>query len=227
MTISIYGNEAAPNVLIQAVDDHDLAFIENEVKAIREMTDADFCLTAVKVARWNRDLSPWQAPAVFGNESFGDGAAETLDEILKLCADERRTYIIGGYSLAGLFALWASCRTDRFAGTAAASPSVWFPGFTEYLQANRSRSRAVYLSLGDREERTRNPVMAAVGSCIRKTEECLQEQGIRSILEWNPGNHFRDADIRTARAFAWVLNETRALPGNGGKQWSQTELPLK
>ena len=100
----------------------------------------------------------------------------------------RRIYI-GGYSLAGLFALWAATRTDRFAGIAAASPSVWFPGFTDYLRANPVRSGAVYLSLGDREEKTRNPVMAEVGNRIRETEEILRGQGVKTVLEWNPGNH--------------------------------------
>ncbi len=27
------------------------------------------------------------------------------------------------------------------------------------------------------------------------------------MLEWNEGNHFRDADIRTARAFSWLLDK--------------------
>ena len=205
MEIYLLGNEFAPNVLIQPVDSHDLEGIENEVRTIRELTEADFQLIAVKVESWNRDLSPWKAPAVFGNEGFGDGATEFLDEILKLCPDGR-TCFIGGYSLAGLFALWAAYRTDRFAGVAAASPSVWFPGFPEFMRNNRIQTSAVYLSLGDREEKTRNPVMAAVGNRIREAEDILKNQGVRCRLEWNPGNHFRDADIRTAKAFAWVLD---------------------
>lgn len=205
METSLWGNESAPNVLIQPVDSHDLEGMENEVKTIRTLTEADFRLMAVRVADWNRDLSPWPAPPVFGREDFGDGAADFLEEILRLCPEGRRCFI-GGYSLAGLFALWAAYRSDRFAGAAAASPSVWFPGFTEYMQANRIQCRTVYLSLGDREEKTKNPVTAAVGSRIRTAEEILKAGGVRCILEWNPGNHFRDADIRTARAFAWVLN---------------------
>ena len=205
METYLFGNEPAPNILIQPVDSHDLEGIENEVRTIRELTEADFQLIAVKVESWNRDLSPWKAPAVFGNEGFGDGATEFLDEILKLCPDGR-TCFIGGYSLAGLFALWAAYRTGRFAGTAAASPSVWFPGFPEFMRNNRIQTSAVYLSLGDREEKTRNPVMAAVGNRIREAEDILKNQGVRCRLEWNPGNHFRDADIRTAKAFAWVLD---------------------
>ena len=65
------------------VDDHDLAVIENEVAAIRKTAD-DFRLLAIKVKNWNLDLSPWNAPAVFGKEGFGGGAAETLAAVLDL-----------------------------------------------------------------------------------------------------------------------------------------------
>ena len=207
METYLFGSDSAPNVLIQPVDSHDLEGIEHEVKTISELTNADFRMIAVRVPDWNRDLSPWTAPAVFGKEGFGDGAGDFLEEILPLCPEGKTCYI-GGYSLAGLFALWAAYRTGRFAGVAAASPSVWFPGFTDFMQANRIQSKAVYLSLGDREEKAKNPVMAAVGSRIREAEGILKAQGIPCILEWNPGNHFRDADIRTAKAFAWVLNRT-------------------
>ena len=211
MTPFTYGDAMAPNVLIQAVDEHDLATIENEARAIRELTGRDFCLVALRVADWNHDLSPWAAPAAFGGESFGDGAARTLDEILEFCADDRKTYFLGGYSLAGLFALWAACQTGRFAGVAAASPSVWFPGFGEYLRAHPVKSGVVYLSLGDREEKTKNPLLATVGDRIREAAALLQAQGVKTFLEWNPGNHFHDPDLRTAKAFAWVLNA--APPG--------------
>ena len=68
-------------------------------------------------------------------------------------------------------------------------------------------SKFVYLSLGDKEEKARNPVMAAVGDRIREAYGLLREQGINATLEWNQGNHFKDADIRTAKAFAWVIKE--------------------
>ena len=112
-------------------------------------------MIAVKVDDWNLDLSPWRSPAVFGKEDFGGGAASLLEEILRLCSDESKTYYLGGYSLAGLFSLWASYQTDRFAGIAAASPSVWFPGFLPYMKEHENQSRAVYLSLGDKEEKTK------------------------------------------------------------------------
>ena len=205
MTRIEYGNRESFNVLIQMVDDHDLSVIEREVNAITENAGDDFSLVALKVDDWNHDLSPWTSPAVFGNEAFGDGAEETLTRVLAELTDSGKRYYLGGYSLAGLFALWAAFQTDRFEGVAAASPSIWFPGFVDYMTANSIQTRKVYLSLGDREEKTRNPIMAAVGDRVRASYEILQEKGIACTLEWNKGNHFKNADIRTAAAFAWVM----------------------
>ena len=107
VNISRYGNPDADIVLIQPVDDHDLAGIENEVAEIQRLTDQDFCLIAIRVGDWNTDLSPWKAPAVFGKEDFGGGADRTLKEVLKYTEDPAKTYYIGGYSLAALFAMKA------------------------------------------------------------------------------------------------------------------------
>ena len=209
--ISTYGDSGSDTLLIQMVDDHDLEVIEKEAALIRELSGGqNFCLKAVKVKSWSHDLSPWPAPAVFGNEEFGDGAAQTLlflqDEVLsnlpKNSASAISRVYIGGYSLAGLFALWAGYQTDCFDGIAAASPSIWFPGFLEYMRNNRIRTEAVYLSLGDREEKTKNPLMSQVGNAIRDAETILKKEGKECILEWNKGNHFKQPDLRTAKAFA-------------------------
>ncbi|MBR1641128.1 MAG: esterase [Butyrivibrio sp.] len=202
-----FGNPDANIVLIQMVDEHDLEGIENEVALISNNTKQDFQLIALKVNNWNNDLSPWQAPAVFGKEDFGGCAETTLKEILALCTDNSKTYYIGGYSLAGLFALWAAYQTDIFEGVAAASPSIWFPGFVDYMEKSDLKASKVYLSLGDKEEKARNPVMAKVGDDIRRAHAILQNKQIVTTLEWNPGNHFRDPDIRTAKAFSWVINQ--------------------
>ena len=205
-----YGNPEADVVLIQLTGEHELAVLENEVKDIRKRASSgelDFRFIAAKVENWNDELSPWKAPAVFKNEDFGGGAAETLEKILVLCTDPGKTYYIGGYSLAGLFALWAAYQTDRFSGVAAASPSVWFPGFSAYMREHRMKTGTVYLSLGDREEKTRNSVMAQVGACIRDACSWMSEQGINCTLEWNQGNHFQEPDVRTAKAFAWVMEK--------------------
>ena len=203
-----FGNMESHTVLIQPVDDHDMAVMEGEVAALREMSVDSFHLIAVKVNDWNYDLSPWNAPAVFGNDNFGDGAENMLNEILRLTGDRDNIYYIGGYSLAGLFSLWAAYRTDVFKGVAAVSPSVWFPGFMEYTEKHTIHADRIYLSLGDREEKTRNPVMSKVGDNIRKLRELYKEKNPECILEWNKGNHFREPDKRMAKGFSWVMNRT-------------------
>ena len=205
MDIYKYGRNQASVVLIQMVGEHDLPGIEQEILEIRRMTDMDFQMIAVKVNNWNHDLSPWNAEAVFGKKEFGDGAKDTLEEVLKFCTDPNKRYCIGGYSMAGLFALWTACQTNQFAGIAAASPSIWFPGFLEYMKQQKVQSNCIYLSLGDKEEKTRNSVMAQVGNCIRQAYACLNEEGVQCTLEWNQGGHFKEPGMRTAKAFAWVI----------------------
>ena len=208
MNKEYFGNISSDLVLIQPVDEHDLSFVDNEIKEIRRLTnDKDFLLIAFKVNNWNKDLSPYKAKAVFGKEDFGDGASNTLKEILSECHDLNKTYIIGGYSLAALFAIWASYNTNIFKGVAASSPSIWFPNFINYMENNVIKTNNVYLSLGDQEEKTKNPIMSKVGICIKEAYELLKDNIINCFLEYNKGNHFIDADIRTAKAFAWIINQ--------------------
>ena len=87
------------------------------------------------------------------------------------------------------------------------APAVWFPGWMEYEQQHPIQAQRVYLSLGDKEEHTKNAVMAAVGDNIRTLHSRLIERGADCTLEWNSGGHFKDADLRTARAFQWVMEE--------------------
>lgn len=202
-----FGHASARNYLIQLVDDHDHDLLEGEVSAIRAETKEDFFLIAWKIENWNDALSPWQAPAVFGKESFGGHAGQTLTEVLRLCTEDEKTYYIGGYSLAGLFALWAAYQTDVFSGVAAASPSVWFQGFTDYIREREMQTKAVYLSLGDQEARAKNPVMASVGDKMQILYDHLKADNMRCVFEWNQGNHFKDSDLRTAKAFSWLLQQ--------------------
>ncbi|MCH5286748.1 MAG: esterase [Christensenellaceae bacterium] len=216
----LYGDSRASDVLIQPVDEHDLEALDQEIACVRELTSGQrFLLAAFQISDWNRELSPWEAPAVFGRESFGAGAKDTLAYItgtlmpeIASCypTEETKRYYLGGYSLAGLFSLWAAYQTDLFQGIAAVSPSVWFPQWTRYAEEHEMRSPRVYLSLGDKEEKTRNRVMAEVGSGIRRQHELLRQQDAvkACTLEWNPGNHFVDSGLRTGKGFAWLLNQT-------------------
>lgn len=209
-TCYLYRDTEAAQLLVQPVDEHDLDALDQEVETIRSLTDQPFSLVAFMINDWNQELTPWPAPPVFGKTPFGDGAPATLDFILKRLLPETQEQesrvILGGYSLAGLFALWAAYQTDRFEGIVAASPSVWYPKWIDYASANSAHASSIYLSLGDKEEKAKNQVMAQVGSAIRRQHELLAGQMNNTILEWNPGNHFVDSAKRTAQGFAWVMD---------------------
>ena len=210
MEIFEFGNPASPIVLIQPTGVHELKSLQEEYNIIKDIAKTDFSLKCFPVNNWNNDLSPWEAPAVFGNEGFGGNGETTLNEIVSYCNDSSKSYFIGGYSLAGLFSLWASAKTDLFKGAAASSPSVWFPGFDEYINSHPVNCDIIYLSLGDKEEKTKNKVMAKVGDNIRSLFKLLIDNGKDVFLEWNEGNHFKDATLRTAKGFGYLLNNYKS-----------------
>lgn len=213
----IYGEAHTEYLLLQMTGEHELQSMDHEVTAIAQ-SGRNFLFAAIPVKSWNDELSPWEAPAVWGKESFSGKAADTLrfltEQVIPALKQQfalpgNVRIILGGYSLAGLFALWASTQTALFSGVAAASPSVWFPGWMEFEQQHPIQAQCIYLSLGDREEHTKNTVMATVGDNIRTLHSRLAERGADCTLEWNSGGHFKDADLRTARAFQWVMEESR------------------
>ena len=218
----VWSEDAPEALLVEPIDERDLDFIGRELDYLTTNSDRPFALAAFIVGDWNAELSPWSADPVFGKEAFGDGAGKTLRFVEKTLIPELRSRIptlagketsLGGYSLAALFALWAGYESNVFSGIAAASPSVWFPGWMDYVKGRRPAAEKIYLSLGDQEARTRNRVMATVGDCISEYAGILLAQGVENTLEWNPGNHFRDADLRTAKAFLWCLDSAKMAEG--------------
>ncbi len=114
-------------------------------------------------------------------------------------------FFLGGYSIGALFALWTAYQTDVFSGVAAASPSLWYPDFIEYMEENKILTDAVYLSIGTKEESIRNRVMSRIGDGIRAADAILSREDILKTFEWNQGKHFQDQEKRTAMGFAWLL----------------------
>ena len=214
----LYLNENTEYILIQPVDENDISVLDNEVKHIEENTDRNFSLVAFKIEDWNSELTPWEMPLLRGKGNFGDGAAGTLEfiknELIPALSEYTNTenkeikYILGGYSLAGLFSLWSGYQTDIFEGIAAVSPSVWYKKWIEYVEAEKPLSEKIYLSLGDTEEKTKHQILSKIGENIRKQHEILEKsENMKTILEWNEGNHFKNPDIRTAKGFLWVMNK--------------------
>ena len=219
---TLYAAEQPEYLLIQPADANDRAEMDLEVEAITEATSASFSLVAIHIDRWFDELPPWPAPPVFGKRPFGDGAAATLQNIhrtvaeLKAQCESAESFprvLLGGYSLAGLFSLWAGYQ-HPFDGIVAASPSIWYPRWLDYAAEHTPRAAAFYLSLGDREDHSRTPIMTTVSRCIRQQQQLLEKGGTACTLEWNPGNHFQDNGRRTAKGFAWLMNRECELYAN-------------
>ena len=214
LNYTILHADTAPQMLVlQLSAEHEREGMAEELRLIRRLSDVPFVLCLAEVSDWDAQLSPWQAPPAFGKENFAGFGAETLQQITSdiLPATQQQygqlPVCIAGYSLAGLFALWAAAQSDLFQAVAAASPSVWLPGWTDYAEKHPLHAKAVYLSLGDKEDRSRLPLLRTVSDCIHRQDELLEKQGITHILEWNEGNHFRNPELRTAKAIAWCLNK--------------------
>ena len=185
----------------------------------RRLTERDFCLVALPVADWENELSPWRAEKVFrGGRDFGDGADDTVRKLEREIVPELKRAlgfrgmpcIIAGYSLAGLFAVYALYRMDVFSGAVSASGSLWFPGFLDYAASHampRTPDR-VYLSLGDREKNTKSSIMRRVEENTAALHERFCAEGIACIFELNPGNHFQDVEQRIAKGIAWIVSDS-------------------
>ena len=185
------------------------------------------------------ELSPWPADGVWkGQAPYKGLAAEHLHWMMEECVPQveaeisslmqdrprmgsqandgdavRFLPVIAGYSLAGLFALWAAWNSGYFRRVASVSGSLWYPGFTDFIRDNTPRTglkegtgpEKAYFSLGDRESRTRHPLMSRVDTCTAEVVERVRSYGIETTFEWNPGNHFDHPELRMARALAWLL----------------------
>lgn len=199
-------------------------------------------LVNVGVDLWEENFSPWCAPRVFAKgPNFGDGAQKTLDTLINQVIPwteseltEPPAYrVLVGYSLAGLFSLWAGvsqqvacgCQPDdapsqlgaprvdapvaTFQRIGAVSGSFWFPGLLDYVDQQLSGGAVglthAYLSLGDREARTPNPQIMHVRENAELLASKLESVGITSTFELNRGNHFQNVEGRMQKALDWLV----------------------
>ncbi len=184
---------------------------EDEETFERKLEDLnDFVLILYSTDDWNRDLSPWPYRM---NKSFdfaGKGI-ETRRWLVEECVKYVRnkygniSHYPCGYSLAGLFSLWCFYEEDVFAGAGSFSGSLWFEGWHEYIETRRVRDTSrVYLSLGNRESHSRNPVMAMVYDETVHQHEMLDNQ-CTCCFRLNEGGHFDNVAERIADGVRWLL----------------------
>lgn len=199
-------------------------------------------LVNIGVDLWEENFSPWCAPRVFTKgPNFGDGAQKTLDTLINQVipwAESELTEppayrVLVGYSLAGLFSLWAGVSPQlsdaaapqvargvargsqldapatTFQRIGAVSGSFWFPSLLDYVDQQLSGGAVglthAYLSLGDREARTPNPQIMHVRENAELLASELENAGITSTFELNRGNHFQNVEGRIQKALDWLV----------------------
>ena len=187
---------------------------ESLFEEVKTLTNNDFSLAVFDVTDWNAQFSPWTAPAVFGKDAFSGKGNDTLrfleDEFLPEIKSKfpKSEVFLTGYSLAGLFSLWALYETDKFNGAVCCSSSLWFDKWDEYASLHRIKSPStIYMSLGDREEKTKNKVMSKVGDRTRRQAEILKDDPNveKLFFEWNEGGHFDEPLKRVAKGITRIL----------------------
>lgn len=199
---------------------------------------AGVSLVHIGVDLWEENFSPWCAPRVFAKgPNFGNNAQKTLDVLINQVIPwaesdltEPPAYrVLVGYSLAGLFSLWAGVSqpgishqaargyqpdvvpTPTFQRIGAVSGSFWFPGLLDYVDQQLGKGAVTlthaYLSLGDREARTPNPQIMHVRENAELLASKLKDAGITSTFELNRGNHFQNVDGRLQKALTWLVTQ--------------------
>lgn len=209
----LFGSDRTECVLIQPSARHENATLDAEAGQIAELSSVPFVLATIELEDWMIDLMPWPDSNVSKDPEAGKHGQDTLEYVLlSLIPELKKRYgplpiILGGYSLGGLFALWASAQSDSFKAVAAASPSVWIKDWIPFAKKHAPMADTVYLSLGDQEEHVKNQAIARVGDCLRTQYRLLQEQigANNCTLFWEQGGHFNDNEGRLARAFAWCM----------------------
>lgn len=216
----LFGAENPGCILVQPSARHENTTLEAEAQQIAELSKVPFVLATIELEDWMADLMPWPDGNVSRDPEVGKHAQETLNYVLMALVPElEQRYgslpmILGGYSLGGLFAIWASMQTDSFKAVAAASPSVWIHNWMPFAKKHVPMANYIYLSLGDQEERVKNQAIARVGDNLRAQYELFQTQlgPEQSMLVWEEGSHFADNEGRLARAFAWCLERLLLSP---------------
>lgn len=220
-TIKVYpdGAEGAPTVYSPMFMEAGESLISECRKIASEDYGMDcpaFNLVSISNLHWYEDLSPWAHDPVLSKADHFTGGAKDFEIFMKdqviplaeqVSGNAGPVRVLAGYSLAGLFAVYAPYISDEFQCIVSASGSLWFPDFTEWALGSDfvRKPESVYLSLGDRESKTRNEIVnrnQANTEALRSHYEAL---GIRSVFELNPGNHFNNATHRLAKGIVWTL----------------------
>ena len=157
-------------------------------------------VASVPVADWADALTPWPAPALRpGEKDFGGRAKETLASLAVMLDQAPGPHAVCGYSLGGLFALFAFVQEPRLAVCACLSGSVWYEGWVDWLRENAPDcdGRYAYFSVGKKEKRAGLP-FRHVEEDLAVCADILRTHGCRVDVALGPGGHMQHVTERLA-----------------------------
>ena len=170
------------------------------------------------------DYTPWplQASETMPMD-FGGKAEEQLSfittHVIPFCESEygfassAEKRVMGGYSLGGLFSLYAAVNTDFFGTVLSCSSSLWYPGFLDYLKEHpfKAAHLKLYMSVGDQEGTTAKNLTAdqTLNTLALKDwiESKFQAGDFQFTLE--EGNHGNNISRRVERAVEWLEENSK------------------
>ena len=174
-------------------------------------------VVSVPVADWGGALTPWPAPALRpGEKGFGGGADKTLAALAQELDRAPGPHAICGYSLGGLFALYAFAREPRLAACACLSGSVWYEGWVDWLRANAPdcAGRYAFFSVGKKEKRAGLP-FRHVEEDLAACADILRARRCQVEVALGPGSHMQHVTERLAAGLA-ALDAFLAGAGRSG-----------
>ena len=210
--INIFGEENAPAPIVYLhTFEHEGSIVWEQC---RKIGTKKFILVEIDGVDWNADMSPWPIEKMFAGDIPCSGkAAQWLQVLVSQIIPEVESSLaavqnnatavqqsasdqnfakpkrfIAGYSLAGLFALWAAYNTDVFDGVISGSGSFWFPGFV-----------------------VKNETLNKVEENTLWLFNNYREKGYNAFFEFNTGNHYMQTQRRIAKGIKWSLSASQQI----------------
>ncbi|WP_455023178.1 alpha/beta hydrolase [Oribacterium sinus] len=206
------GKSPSPLLILHCFSEEE----EAVVKLLKGKEYFSFPLLCINNLDWQKDMCPWDSPALIKNEKDFIGGAdvylsllekEIIPKAVEILGEEPSYYALAGYSLAGLFALYAGYRSSLFSRIASVSGSLWYPDFVSFAKEKKMLSKAerLYLSLGTEEAKTKHAVLSTIERKTRELVEHYQSSGYCVNFELNPGNHFCEVEKRIEKGIRWIM----------------------
>lgn len=146
----VFAEDLAEEIMILIESRHEKESLPSIINMIKQHTGKRIAIIGVFINEWDIELMPWHDDMVSRNNSSGTKAEETLsfitDKLIPYVKENLgdKNITLGGFSLGGLFSIWASKQSHAFNKIAAMSPSLWIKKWNIYTKKNPTNARKKY-----------------------------------------------------------------------------------